>query len=667
MTWASSTLLLLLLLLLGTAAATRAPLPPLIAALTEAASRGASSFTIPRGDYHFGDTLIDIHSLVNFSVVAPGVTFWFSRGGGLRLFDCWNLRWSGSHPSAPFVIDYDPPLYAQGRVTRVGDLTSSGKVEAVFDSGFPMPSQREEVFSKARTAKVAFWDPSTRTMRRDPREDAINLFWERSTALGDEGRRWRVELRGARKVASYSTPVSVGDLVTVAPISYPHALSVSGSESVTLQAFHIYGASSMGIVEAAGRGGNVYENMRIGRRDGSSRLLSTNADGLHSNGVMRGPTLRSSEIAFTGDDLFNVHNSISVVIDRLSDTEIVVVDPKDIIFDVLKKGDEFAFYDVNSRAPIAIGPLSSPPLLFDGAGWPERIGSLRATLRRHNLALASSLSLALSRVILLQFKESLPAAVQAFTTLGQGVGIGSGSSISDSWLHDSYARLALATASDTRIERVLFQRSGGVHIGIEDDLWWLEGDIAGVRNVQVVDSILQECGEPAVHATRRARDVVLHGNTIQRHSQQVPAPPFLLPPFPPVPPAKPPSPPAPPPLTPPSTPPPLAPPPLEPPLPPLSPPPPPPPPPPSAVATTVLEACIAILGVISLVTAALVSRGSRLRRMAKRADGIEIRLARGLSIHSAVSADGSAGVEIRAGAAGPLSERAEKQERVVVL
>ena len=93
-------------------------------------------------------------------------------------------------------------------------------------------------------------------------------------------------------------------------------------------------------------------------------------------------------------------------------------------------------------------------------------------------------------------------------------------------------------------------------------------------------------------------------------------------------------------------------------LPPSSPPP--PPPPPSAVATTVLEACIAILGVISLVTAALVSRGSRLRRMAKRADGIEIRLARGLSIHSAVSADGSAGVEIRAGAAGPLSERAEK-------
>ena len=74
------------------------------------------------------------------------MTFWFSKDGGLRFFFCRNLRWGGSHPFALFAVDYDPPLYSQGRVTRVSDLATSGKVEAVFDAAFPMPSVREAFF-----------------------------------------------------------------------------------------------------------------------------------------------------------------------------------------------------------------------------------------------------------------------------------------------------------------------------------------------------------------------------------------------------------------------------------------------------------------------------------------------------------------------------------------
>jgi len=225
---------LTLLLHAGIATAAWEGLPPPFPALLETAARGAPSFTIPPGEYNFGDLLVDLYELTDFEVEATGVTFWFSKGGGLRFFFCRNLRWGGSHPFAPFAVDYDPPLYSQGRVTRVSDLATSGKVEAVFDAAFPMPSVREAVFAKSRTFKVAFWDPLLRTMRRNPNEGAINLWWQHSLPLG--GTRYRLEVGESNKVADYPVPPMVGDLITVAPIGYPHAVSILQSEEVTLQA-----------------------------------------------------------------------------------------------------------------------------------------------------------------------------------------------------------------------------------------------------------------------------------------------------------------------------------------------------------------------------------------------------------------------------------------------
>lgn len=435
----------------------------------------------------------------------------------------------------------------------------------------------------------------------------------------------------------------------------------------SLQAFHIYGSSSMGILESGGRGGHVYEQVRIGRRDGSDRLLATCADGIHSNGVLRGPTVRSSEIGFTGDDTFNVHNSIAVVIDRLSSTEVVVLDPKKTLGDRLA-GERFAFFDTNQNA-IVTRPLAAPPLLFEGAGWPERVGGVRETLRRRNFRVSPSLHFTADRVFLLQFHEPLPAAVQAYAVLGQGAGLGTGASITDSWLHDSYARMALASASETRMERVLFQRGGGVHIGTDDGFFFLEGDIGGVQGVQLIDSVLEECGSQAVHVLRYSSDVVRRGNTVRRQSQLVPAPPFLLPPSPPAPPTPPPSPPSPPPSAPPSQPPsapPTAPSPRPPPsLPPL----PPSPSPPSALSTSALEASIALLGIASLVVSFVVSRASSTRRRAKRAEGIEVRLARGLSISSraATPSGGTTGgdIEIRTCRTSSLAEPVKNETRAV--
>ena len=524
-----------------------------IASLRSAAQRGVRSFRIAPGEYELGARTITLSGISDMVVRAAGVTFWFVPGGGLRLFDCHNLRWEGDHPLAPFAIDYDPPAYAQGRLTSVDRISSSSSVEAVFDTAFPMPSSEEAVFSRAGGAKVALWSAATRTMLRSP-EGAVNAWFAGSTPLGQNGTRWRIEIGGHLDAIMQASPPQVGDLITVAPSRGPHALELDQCGMVTLRAFHIYGGTCMGIVEHPGRGANKYEQLRIGRRDGSSHLLSVTADGFHSVGVGQGATIRASEIAFTGDDLINIHNAICIVLERLSGTELVVADPKDTIFDTLGPGDDFALFDLHTREQVASGILAASPETYDG-GWAEKIDGVPETLQGppYNL-ITRGAPFTARRVFRLQFDSPLAGDVRPFL-LGQSLSKGNrNATISDSWLHDSYARAALLQSTGARAERLLVQRAGGVHVSSE--LEWLEGDLA-LQDVQVVDSTFEQCGEPAIEVSPQAAGTVLRGNSVEPTSRAVGMPPFLLPlasPPPQPPPWSPTSPPAPPPLPPPSPP-----------------------------------------------------------------------------------------------------------------
>jgi hypothetical protein len=89
----------------------------------------------------------------------------------------------------------------------------------------------------------------------------------------------------------------------------------------------IHAGLSMGIVEGQGGGGHSYTDVRVTRRPGGPGLLSVNADGFHSNSAARGPRLRGCEVGFTGDDLANVTPRMLVLLTRLSDTEVLVIDP----------------------------------------------------------------------------------------------------------------------------------------------------------------------------------------------------------------------------------------------------------------------------------------------------------------------------------------------------
>lgn len=515
----------------------RVPQPgkPIVLELQAAASRGEPVFTIPPGGYSFGDEQIDLTNLNDMSVDVSGVTFWFSYGGGLRFIDSRNLQWLAESPADPFVIDYDPPVFAQGRIIGVSNLRAHHWVDAVFDPSFPAPRKSDGLFARATSTKVAFWNAETRTMRRK-QEGAVNIWLQNSEDLGHA---WRIFMSGSINSMLDADPPEVGDLVTVFPRLWPHALQILRCEGVTIQAMHIYGGTNIGIVETSGHGGNIYRQLRIGRRDGSDRLLSVNADGFHSNSAVTGATIQASEIAFTGDDLLNIYNGICIVLERLSDTELVVLDHKKTIGDVLLPGDPFTFFHLISLQRLAIVRLAVAPTRFYGNNWSSRVKGVRNTLRAapYNIPVPSSLSFQENEVFLLRFESPFPETIEPYLSLGQSVEKANrGASITDSWLHDSYSRAALTKSTHTVVERTLFQRAGGVHIGYE--LHWFEGDLA-LSDVKIMDSRLEACGNPAINFAVNAQQTLLARNIITSGSQMVEAPPFTLPPSPPPPPRQP--------------------------------------------------------------------------------------------------------------------------------
>lgn len=150
--------------------------------LNAAASRGDRLFVVPPGSYCFNSHILLLRGARDLIVDASGATFWFTYGGSLSIESCANVEWLGG------VVDYDPPVYAQGYVTSTAQA-GQGVWEAAFDPAYPLPDTSVGVFNYYATGntKVAIFDPTTGQMRRssdNAANAAINIWLQTSTALG---------------------------------------------------------------------------------------------------------------------------------------------------------------------------------------------------------------------------------------------------------------------------------------------------------------------------------------------------------------------------------------------------------------------------------------------------------------------------------------------------
>ena len=505
----------------------------LLVQLQQAANRGSSRFTIPPGNYYFTSSF-ELRRARNMLVIAAGVTFWFGVGAGFKLTECTNVRWL-AETSRPFAIDYDPPVVAQGVVTRIDPSSVARWVEAEFDPMFPMPNQNMSgnIFTSAKVAKVAFWNPSTRSMRR-PSQDAINIYLTYTTSNAGAacmpstgegcGTRWRIGLSGRVDIVKGLT--RVGDLISLNPRIYPHAIELVHSEDLTFEDTHIYAGTNIGIVENKGDGGNTYRRLKITRRPGSPLLMSVNADGFHSNSASYGATIVDSEIGFTGDDLLNIYSGMGVVVERIDDHTAIFLDRKRSSTG-LENGDQMTFYHIKTLDVLGRATLSASPAPYAWSGTDTIWNVLNSP--PYSIGFSPLYTFDASHIFLIKFSTPLPSEVLPKWSLGQDFEKSNHyASVTNSWLHDSYSRASLAKTSFFRVENTLYQRASGLYVGTIE-VNWLEGD-AGFQGAEIVENRFEDCAPDIVDESPNG-DTLLSGNVIRASSSYPtfasPPPPLL--------------------------------------------------------------------------------------------------------------------------------------------
>jgi hypothetical protein len=89
---------------------------------------------------------------------------------------------------------------------------------------------------------------------------------------------------------------------------------VANSSLVSVVDVAIHTAPNKAITEFDGQGGHRYERVIIDRAEGSNKLLAANSDAFHSSGCRSGPSIVDCSFGFTGDDYFNIHNTMQIVL-----------------------------------------------------------------------------------------------------------------------------------------------------------------------------------------------------------------------------------------------------------------------------------------------------------------------------------------------------------------
>jgi len=211
--------------------------------------------------------------------------------------NCSNMRVRG------LTIDCESLLFTQGLVDAIEP--NGGWYDVRIEDGYPT-----DLAALGRPRPMSIFEPKTREFKNA----VADLFIGRLEKRGADT--WRVfpvkEVIGRHRFPTDT--VQVGDLAAI-PFSGGPALTCRGCENMTFEDVTIYHSGSMAFHEHGGAGNTELRRCRVMRKPGTSRLLSTCADGFHCKNMRRGPLVEECLFEGMHDDGINVHGMFSRVIE----------------------------------------------------------------------------------------------------------------------------------------------------------------------------------------------------------------------------------------------------------------------------------------------------------------------------------------------------------------
>ncbi len=216
--------------------------------------------------------------------------------GGLRLDRCKRCIVRG------ITIDYDPLPHAVGVIRQL----SEEHLVVEFDPRFPLPSEPFFTFAdpadRHPTSFGVIFDRATRRLKPCTPDHVIV---ESALHLG------RRLFRLRPRAGTVAPQLTIGDLFVYPVRQYGNAIALFDTSDSLLDDVHIFAANAAAIAAIRSDRARIHKTT-IRCADGQ-RLLSTNADGVHSQDCRVGPSIAGCSFEGMLDDGLNVYGRPLVV------------------------------------------------------------------------------------------------------------------------------------------------------------------------------------------------------------------------------------------------------------------------------------------------------------------------------------------------------------------
>ncbi|WAC20890.1 right-handed parallel beta-helix repeat-containing protein [Luteolibacter sp. SL250] len=448
----------------------------ILSQIRSAASNGAGTFTIPPGDYRFsgasGSNPV-MQNLHHLRIVGTGATFWWDspQTYGWEFWGCSNIEIIG------LTLDCDPQPHAQGRITALDRV--AGTVDMTVMDGYQMPTL-------GSNRATIFYRPDGTFIKRGP----IN------------GKAAIISGRSIRVTTVNLADVNVGDYMVISQRTAQFLVFKSCS-NMLVQDVNMWSFAGMAVTENGGQGGNVYRRLKATRRPGTNRLHCFGADGLHMTNTGIGPRIEDCEVAYTSDDLINIHGTFGQVAERVNSRTFRVLGSPYTVGTRLDFWDEYSLEHLGFASVIQSSRVTDPAQIAEA-----RSGTV------------SDYSPAVYDVI-------LDGDVDAgdLDLIEHRQNVCEGFVVKDSYFHSTFNRAFLVNGSPSGlITGNTFERvhSGGINMGMET--WrYMEGQFPSgtvIENNRLVDMPgiqveLNARGVPRTHRHRPVNDITIRNNYVE--------------------------------------------------------------------------------------------------------------------------------------------------------
>jgi hypothetical protein len=214
-------------------------------------------------------------------------------------------------------VDYDPLPFCQGTIRAV-DATA-GSFDLEVETGYPAPDAENFVKAMEPYGKWGMIiDPATRRIRAGTPDHYMTPRWEHR-----EGRTWRF-FTTQEHYRLGLRHMRVGDSYVHLARGYGSAVLAQGCEDIEIQNVIIHASPGLAVGLVGNRGKIAVRGLEVRFAPNTTRLLTTNADGVHCQQNRAGPIIERCYFEGMADDAINIYAPPNVLLEIRGPTEWLV-------------------------------------------------------------------------------------------------------------------------------------------------------------------------------------------------------------------------------------------------------------------------------------------------------------------------------------------------------